>query len=198
MSKRHWVARQLDPYSIKDSGFPKKYLNILNTEWEGDIPNVDMEKNKGYFFTGGAGTGKTMFACICAKRIYTKDENKRWVNNISQIPEHTCKFVSVPEFLMEIQDTFNTEQLADDVISYYANASYLILDDLGAEKATEWAIQMLYVLIDRRERMGNNKIIITSNYTLDEIAGKLSDRIASRISGMCEIIKFRGKDHRAK
>jgi len=180
-------------------GIPAKYLNISSAEWKGTAPNVDMNKNQGYYFTGGSGTGKTMYACLCASRIYSRVENKEWTKEgLSQTPKYTCEFVSVPEFLIEIQDTFHTSEPSEGIIARYAETDYLILDDLGAEKATDWAIQMLYVLIDRRERAGNNKIIITSNFTLDEIAEKLSDRIASRISGMCEIVKFTARDYRLK
>jgi len=38
--------------------------------------------------------------------------------------------------------------------------------------------------------------LITSNLTLDEIAEKVGDRIASRIAGMCKVVEVRGKDRR--
>jgi integrase len=56
----------------------------------------------------------------------------------------------------------------------------LYLDDLGTEKPTDWALQTLYLIIDRRypEMM---QTIISSNLNLDELSSRLGDRIASRI-----------------
>jgi len=48
-----------------------------------------------------------------------------------------------------------------------------------AEKTTEWALQTLFVIIDRRYR-NMVKTIITSNLSLNEISEKIGDRIASR------------------
>ena len=71
----------------------------------------------------------------------------------------------------------------------------LILDDMGAEKTSEWSIQTLYSIIDRRYR-DEKQTLITSNLTLDEIAEKVGDRIASRIAGMCKVVEIKGKDRR--
>ena len=69
------------------------------------------------------------------------------------------------------------------------------MDDMGAEKTTDWSMSTLYVLIDKRysEMMPT---IITSNLTVAEVADKVGDRIASRIAGMCKVIELKGKDRR--
>lgn len=186
---------------MKRNNFPKRFWKVRKTDWVGKLPEVNIEKNRGYFLTGERGTGKTMFACILGSEIFSKTQTIRWdvgreSEGSEKRPLYTCAFESVPEFLLEIQETFRSDDSADNIISNYSALDFLVLDDLGAEKASDWAIQMLYVLIDRREREGNNRIIITSNLSLDEIAERLSDRIASRIRGMCRIIKFTGKDRR--
>ena len=60
----------------------------------------------------------------------------------------------------------------------------LILDDLGAEKVTEYVRQSLYTLINKRY-LDNLPTFFTSNLSLDEIAARLDDRISSRIFEMC-------------
>ena len=79
----------------------------------------------------------------------------------------------------------------------YFNTPLLILDDLGAEKTTDWALQSLYIIINKRlsEEL---QTIITSNLSLDELRDKIGDRIASRIAGMCKIVKLTGRDRRLK
>jgi DNA replication protein DnaC len=71
----------------------------------------------------------------------------------------------------------------------------LILDDLGAEKASEWVAETLYILID--DRYGNMKpTVFTSNYSPSELAERLGDRIVSRIMEMCRIIEIKTSDKR--
>jgi predicted ATPase len=137
---------------------------------------------EGLFLHGPAGTGKTHLA----------------VAAMHALPRHRGeRFVSVPELLMELRNTFRDgERVSEiDIIDRYASAPLLILDDLGAEKSTDFAIQALYIIIDRRyARM--LPTIITSNLSVDEIAEKVGDRIASRIAGMCKVIEMQGKDRR--
>lgn len=77
----------------------------------------------------------------------------------------------------------------------YLDTPLLVLDDLGAEKTTPWALQSLYVILNKR---GSElrQTIITSNLSLDEMSNELSDRIASRIKGMCKVVVMKGKDRR--
>ena len=109
-------------------------------------------------------------------------------------------FISVPELLLKIRGTFNnsfSETSEQEILNIYSCAKVLYLDDLGTEKASDWALQTLYLLIDRRysEML---RTVISSNLSLDELADHLDDRISSRIAGMCEVIKMEGKDRRLK
>jgi DNA replication protein DnaC len=83
------------------------------------------------------------------------------------------------------------------VVDKYSRCPLLVLDDLGVEKTTDWALQTLYVILNNRYT-NYRQTIITSNLTLEEIGNKLGDRIASRIAGMCSIIQMKGKDKRIK
>ena len=78
----------------------------------------------------------------------------------------------------------------------YATVQHLVLDDLGAEKSSDWATQILYLIINERyENM--RPIIITSNLTIKALGTKMGDdRLSSRINGMCEIILMDGPDRR--
>ena len=111
-------------------------------------------------------------------------------------------FITVPELLLMIRNTFNRKTqhgenipTESDIIERYSDIDILYLDDLGTEKPSDWAIQVLYLLIDRRYSE-MKRTIISSNLSLNEISDRLDDRISSRIAGMCEIIKMTGKDRR--
>ena len=158
--------------TTRDEFFPPPIVPVGS--WEG-----------GWFFTGPAGTGKTMLAAILAREKL--EEGKQ------------VRFISVPEFLVKITKTFKGRGPdADEIIDAYAFCDYLVLDDLGAERASDWAIEHLYLLLDKREKEMTENIIITSNLTLDEIAQRVSDRIPSRIAGLTRTIKFSGPDRRLR
>ncbi len=82
-----------------------------------------------------------------------------------------------------------------DLLDRYAQTPLLVLDDLGAEKISDWSRQTFYLLIDRRYRE-IKQTIITSNLTHDQLAGQLDDRIASRICEMGVVIDTGKKDWR--
>lgn len=109
-----------------------------------------------------------------------------------------AKFITVPNLLMAIRDSFKdgaveTEKAIVDRFTVYP---FLILDDLGADRATEWAIETLYLIIDGRD--ANLKpTFITTNLSIPEIEKLYGARIASRIAGM-EIIKIDMPDYRKK
>lgn len=107
-------------------------------------------------------------------------------------------FTTAPELLLRIRATFRDESWESEgqVISDLCLHELLVLDDLGAEKTTEFAITTLYIIIDRRIRDAK-RTIITTNLSLKEIEDKLDARIASRLSGM-QNVKINMPDHRKK
>ena len=98
---------------------------------------------------------------------------------------------------MELQNLYHSDkespfEKAEEVANSFG---VLIIDDLGANKATEWVRQITYYIINEREQR-MLPIVITSNFSLEEIAEQIDSRISSRIAGMCKSIKLSGKDRR--
>ena len=90
---------------------------------------------------------------------------------------------------------------ADAEIQFLEHIShcYLVIDELGIEKLTEWAITSLYEIIDRRWMDCPGALIVTANVSLNDLSKKIGDdRITSRLNGMCKIIKLTGDDGRMK
>ena len=73
----------------------------------------------------------------------------------------------------------------------------LFLDDLGAEKLTDFVRQITYYILNEREQH-QLLTVITSNFSIKDLDKQIDSRISSRIAGMCEILKFTGKDQRLK
>jgi DNA replication protein DnaC len=165
-------------YDEKIKDIPIKYRSI---ECDKDLLKDNFSQN--LFITGKSGVGKTVLAAGIAKECINQCIPFRWI--------------SYPAFIMELQNMFR-----DDKESPFAEAgqvanfsSVLIIDDLGAEKATEWVRQITYFIINEREQR-MLPIVLTSNFTLEEIAQQIDVRISSRIAGMCKTIKLSGKDKR--
>ena len=73
----------------------------------------------------------------------------------------------------------------------------LILDDLGAEKPSDWVKEQLYVIINRRyENM--LPTIITTNCTMNELKDRIGERTASRIIEMTTPYKITASHSRLK
>ena len=84
-------------------------------------------------------------------------------------------------------------------INKFRDIPYLVVDDLGSDKKTDWSFSTLYEIIDGRDMYERTGMIITSNLSLGDLAARLDDdRIISRINGMCKIIQLTGKDGRDK
>jgi DNA replication protein DnaC len=145
------------------------------------------------FVYGPRGTGKTHYACACIWEIAkTKDPNDIFT-------KPPAIFLPVPELMLQFKQSYNqgASETESDVLERYSRIETLVLDDLGAERVSEWSIQMLYLLIDRRYR-GVKRTIVTTNLALGEIATKLDDRISSRLAEMCVQVKFEGQDLRLR
>jgi len=104
-------------------------------------------------------------------------------------------FTSVTNILLKIKSTFNNNSDGVDILNYYSNVNTLYLDDLGVDKVSEFVIDSLNHIIDNRYN-NNLKTIISSNLMIDELSKYLGGRIASRIYGMCKVIKITGEDRR--
>jgi DNA replication protein DnaC len=143
------------------------------------------------YLTGPRGTGKTYMAAAIIREIV-----------MDKTPSHSLsglQWISAPDLLLEIRATFRdgSERSEKGIIAQYSDCHLLVLDDLGAEKTTDWSLQTLYTIIDRRYRE-ERQTIITSNLSLDELAERLDDRIASRLSELCRVVVLTGPDRRTQ
>lgn len=168
-----------DNYMIA-SGIPKKFMAVQAKE-----------DGRSLFVTGSFGTGKTHYAISAMKNYIDNLPDTCFVKPFSKLPS----FITVPDLLLKIRSVFSLQKCEDEIVDKYANVPLLVLDDLGAEKTTDFALQTLYIILNRRDNE-QLQTIITSNLTLDEVKDRLGDRIASRVAGMCHIVKIAGKDRR--
>lgn len=138
--------------------------------------------NNGLLITGPCGTGKTHIAVAILHAILEKG--------------YSGLFVTVPDLLAEIRKTFNNDGESKK-IKEIMTARFLVLDDLGAEKTTDWVQEQLYMIINYRYEY-ELPTVITSNLNIGQLAQKIGERSASRLLEMCYGVKLNGEDYRAK
>jgi len=151
-----------------------------------------IDAGRGPYVFGMPGRGKTHLAIAILRHlmtnIYCRTGRVR-----------SLKYSHVNDMLLDIKGAFSrgTGETEEDMIDRYSCPDGLILDDFGVAKKSDWVVQTIDTIIDRRYRDG--KIcVITSNLSLDELAAKLDDRIASRITEMCMVVHMVGQDRRAE
>lgn len=155
------------------------------------------DPSHGYYLYGPVGVGKTHTAVAMMRESICRLSNARRMADIVR-GIYDARFFPVTSLLMRIKDSFHpeSEETEGDVIRQVTGPELVVIDDIGVEKVSDWTLQTLYTIIDTRSRE-KKQTIFTSNLSLDEIASGLSDRIASRIRGMCKVPeKMTGVDRR--
>lgn len=181
-------------------GVPSKHLLKSLDNFKGNSKIVKICRDYGVepfgslFFTGSCGCGKTHLAVAILKEMVRNNLVGNEFGSNAEMKGAT--FTTAPELLLKIRQSFQESSglQESDVIETYTNTPFLILDDLGAEKATEWAITTLYLIIDRRNRE-EKPTIFTTNLSLAEIEHQLSARIASRLAD-CKVVQLNMPDYR--
>lgn len=177
-------------------GVPEKYFSMSFGNFEGGEEFINACKeydNGGFVLHGTHGIGKTHLAVSILRGMLEADKLP------STRKLQKASFVTAPNLLLEIRASFkdgSTSRTEKEIVDYYSEVQFLILDDLGSEKSTEFSITTLYIIIDRRDS-NMMDTVITTNLSLQEIEYKLSARIASRMAGM-QNVTIKMDDYRKK
>ena len=134
-----------------------------------------LENNQGLLLYGSVGTGKTYAAACIANALLDR-----------RVPVVMTSFV-------KLLDGYD-----DELTRRLNRARLLIVDDLGAERGTDYALEKVYAIIDGRYRAGL-PMILTTNLELGDMQ-KTADirygRIYDRIFETCYPVRFAGLSRR--
>ena len=139
--------------------------------------------SSGILFWGRPGVGKSHLAAAIANALLERGESPLFLN--------------VVEFLNSLRDLYREEESEASEMERATQAELLILDDLGAEKATEWVLEKIYQLINRRYE-SLLPMIATTNLDLNSLERMLGERTFGRLVEMCLPVEVSGEDYRKR
>lgn len=146
---------------------------------------------KGLFLVGPPGIGKTHLAVAVLKHVI-RGTGARGI------------FYDTRDLLKVIRSTYDpTNRTSEqDILRPVMTAELLVLDDLGAEKTSDWVEETLNLIVNTRynERRAT---IFTSNFEEKEdrtdpesLLARVGFRMHSRLYEMCDFVEFEGADYR--
>jgi DNA replication protein DnaC len=137
------------------------------------------------FLNGPPGLGKT-FLSACIARVVSEQ-------GFSVVYDTAASIFSKFEEHKFSKSEDMSEARAD--IRRYLESDLLIIDDLGTEMTTSYTVSVLYEILNTRLITGK-RTVISSNLTTDEMHGRYTPQIMSRIEGEYHVLKFYGSDIR--
>lgn len=151
-----------------------------HVKWYLDNLYQNIEHGKGiYFWSNTKGSGKTMMAAAVANEL---------INTFHRY----VKFATSLDILDEIRATYDRRNRDDEetestLLKDLATSEFLVIDDFGTERATDWAGEKFYQIVNKRYI--NKKVtFFTSNYNLSTL--NYDDRITDRIKERSFITHF--------
>ena len=137
-------------------------------------------QNMGLLMTGPVGTGKTFAAACIANALIER---------------------GVPVLMTSFPVILGTSKYdLNEVIRQAQEYDLIIVDDLGAERDTDYSLEIMFQFVDARYRSGK-PMIVTTNLSPQEMRKTTSlalSRIYDRVLEMCLPMVFTGGSRRAE
>jgi DNA replication protein DnaC len=145
--------------------------------------DTNLDEGRGLWFYGSVGTGKTTLAMIVSRAALDAGRS--------------VAIYSLPRLLAEIRATFESDSEGSyvDFLDRLAAVDLLHVDDVGAERTSDWVLEQLYAIVNARYEE-ERSVIITTNLERDELVEQIRERTVSRLEEMCTLVPLYGEDAR--
>lgn len=143
-----------------------------------------LDGGRGLWLFGDTGTGKTTLAMLVSKSALEAGRS--------------VAIYSLPKLLAHIRRTYDSEPGGDSYLAFFerlTSVDLLHIDDLGAEKRSDWVLEQLYALINERYE-AQRSLLVTTNLRHEQLEEQIGGRTVSRLNEMCDEIAFYGDDRR--
>jgi DNA replication protein DnaC len=197
-----WHQRSFEAL-LKSARIPRRYVHceLSNFEAHTDSQRDALRRatrlvdqfpvvEKGLLFYGENGVGKTHLAVALMKETVRRKGAR-------------AVFFETRDLLKLVRDTYNsqTEATELDVLRPVLEADLLVLDDIGAEKKSEWVEETLGLVVntrysERRVTVFTTNLADSNNTEANSLALQLGLRIRSRLKEMCDWVRIDGPDAR--
>jgi DNA replication protein DnaC len=132
-----------------------------------------LAEGRGLWLMGDVGTGKTALAMLVSKA--TAEAGR------------SVAIYSLPRLLARIRRTYDADAGEDSYLDFFGrltSVDLLHVDDLGAEKRSDWVLEQLYAIVDERYQ-AQRSIVVTTNLEVDQLEEQIGPRTVSRLAEIC-------------
>ena len=147
-----------------------------------DAIDQKLDAGRGLWFMGPVGTGKTTLAMLVSKAALRAGRS--------------VAIYSLPRLLNEIRDTHRAERSHLELLDRLIAVDLLHIDDVGAERTTDWVLEELYSIINGRYEDQRSVVITTNILDREALCDQISERTVSRLTEMCDELPILGHDRR--
>ena len=153
-----------------------------------DQLDENLDAGRGAWLFGDVGTGKTSLAML--------------VSRVALEAGHSVAIYSLPRLLAEIRRTYDAAAGETSYLQFFdrlTSVDLLHLDDLGAEKRSDWVLEQLYAIVNDRYE-SQRSILVTSNLDEERLREQIGDRTVSRLVEICgeHMVHMYGDDLRMR
>jgi DNA replication protein DnaC len=168
------------------------------------VENIEerLDEGRGLWLMGSVGTGKTSLAMLVAKSALAAGR--------------TVAIYSVPQLLARIRRTYDSDPGEQSYLEFFerlTTVDLLHLDDLGSERRTDWVLEQLYAIVNRRYEeqlpivvtMNDDEVIASARQSnpdapddwLAALGAQIGVRTVSRLVEICgDPLPVHGEDMR--
>lgn len=168
---KNWTFEHDDARDAKISNAMRQYAGQFKEFYKNNI---------GVLLYGAVGTGKTFYAACVVNAVIEQG--------------YSAKMTNFSRVLNMLQNTNERQTYIDELCNY----QLLVIDDLGVERQSQYAMEQVYNVIDTRYET-RKPLIITTNLSLSELTGCTDTeraRIYDRVMSMCHPIEIKGGSRR--
>ncbi|MGH2980701.1 MAG: ATP-binding protein, partial [Solirubrobacterales bacterium] len=125
---------------------------------------ANLDAGKGLWLMGDTGTGKTTLAMLISKATLAAGRS--------------VAIYSLPKLLARIRRTYDADPGEDSYLALFGqltSVDLLHIDDLGAEKRSDWVLEQLYALVNERYE-AQRSILATTNLEEPALEEQIGDR----------------------